>query len=75
MGSLRVGRGHGKQKTIFNSGAYEIEEALITHILGEQVWVVGAFDRATRRTVLEVVGNERSAQNIEIFVNWYIHTP
>jgi hypothetical protein len=65
----------GNRRPFYNSGACEIDEALITHILGEQVWVIGAFDRATRRTVLEVVGNDRSAQNIERFVNQYIHTP
>jgi hypothetical protein len=27
------------------------------HIAGEQTWVIGIFDRAARRTVLEVIDN------------------
>lgn len=47
---------------------------LATHIHNQQVWIVGIWDRRERRAVVEVVGNDRSQENIDRILNSYVQT-
>ncbi len=51
-------------RPLYVSPACEMDEALMTHINGEQVLVLGAWDRAERRSVVTAVGNDRSTETI-----------
>lgn len=71
---LAQGENQGNRREFYNSPACEMDESLMTHINGEQVWVVGAWDRAARRAIVEVVGNDRSGEVLARFVQTYIRT-
>ena len=58
-----------------NSPACEIDECLLTHMGDEhlttherQVWAVGIYDRATKKTITRVVGNTRTTEVIRPIV-------
>lgn len=74
MNLLDDGADLGNIRYFYNSPACEVDEMLATHIDGEQVWVVGIWDRAERRTVLEVVGNDRSEENLDRIITSYVRT-
>lgn len=54
-----------------NSPGIEIDESLITHIGPEhlttverQCWILGMYERGTKRTISRVVGNDRSMNTL-----------
>ena len=50
-----------------------VEETLITHYAGSQVWLVGAIETISKKIRLDVLPT-RDADSIKIFINNHIFT-
>lgn len=59
---------------IDSRSAVEIDECLVTHIQGVQMWVVGIFDRGTNDVKLILVENNRTANNLENIILAHVYT-
>ena len=69
---LKVGRKLGMDPVndVFKRGVVEIDESLITHHNGEQMWILGIFDRATKELFCFALPDRTSNTLIPIIKNF-----